>query len=288
MKLSMDTGSLTKKIDNMTALRMIKDAGFDAVDWSFFAFLTEEDDLICGDYRDKAKNIREYMDKIGISCNQAHAEMKYSHNDAMSLESESYMRMVRSLEVASILGASNIIIHPVASALSEGMSYLGFSREYFRSFIPYCEKFNIHISVENMFTAKNGKIVGIEDYTTTREHIEFVESIGSPWFNICLDVGHCNAVGINPPESSIRQIGGGLLKALHVHDNDGRLDRHLLPYLGSINWDRVTEALKDISYEGDFTFEACGMYYEIPTELMPYVLKLQAETGRELIKKIKN
>jgi len=72
-----------------------------------------------------------------------------------------------------------------------------------------------------------------------------------------------------------------------VHDVDGIDDTHTAPYFGVINWDQVMAALKEINYEGDFTFEVAGQYLNpLPKELFASALYHLAETGRYLMKKL--
>ena len=42
---------------------------------------------------------------------------------------------------------------------------------------------------------------------------------------------------------------------MHIQDNYGKGDSHVMPMVGTTNWDQVMRALKDIGYQGDFTFE---------------------------------
>jgi len=37
-------------------------------------------------------------------------------------------------------------------------------------------------------------------------------------------------------------------------------DAHTLPFFGIIDWEKVMEALADINYTGDLTYEANGFY----------------------------
>ena len=48
------------------------------------------------------------------------------------------------------------------------------------------------------------------------------------------------------------------LICLHLHDNDGTDDQHLLPYDGTVNWNLVVDILKDCNYNGPITLE---LYY---------------------------
>ncbi len=44
--------------------------------------------------------------------------------------------------------------------------------------------------------------------------------------------------------------------ALHINDNRGICDEHIIPFFGTFNMDDVMCALTDINYKGVFTFEA--------------------------------
>ena len=290
MKLSTETGGLRRRYDDKVAVKMIKDAGFDAFDYSFCYMLDQpEKDSLKDDYIEKAYELRKYADSIGIVCNQAHAPLDFRHTDSVSLDDKKYLRNVRAIEAASVLGAKSIIIHPLGSILKSddhNLDYFEYNTMYLRSYIPYCEKFKIHISVENLNTSKDGKALGIPGLTTPDEISGWVISLGSDWFNICLDTGHSAITGIEP-EDMIRGIGGELIKAVHIHDNDRLGDRHLLPFEGNLNWENVAQALKDINYEGDFTLEASLFFSGVPDKLVPSSLKYAHDVGRYLISRIK-
>ena len=88
----------------------------------------------------------------------------------------------------------------------------------------------------------------------TFDHIAFLDSaIG--WNHrqgICIDTGHRNLCG--DPVDALR-IAGSHLITLHIQDNHGEQDEHLLPDLGQIDWTGVSQALKDIDYQGVFMYE---------------------------------
>ena len=92
----------------------------------------------------------------------------------------------------------------------------------------------------------------------------------------------------NGPCDLIRALGKDRLKALHVHDVDGKDDLHTLPYFSKINWDRVCAALKEIGYEGDLTFEAGNFVNPLPRELCRPAADMMVAVGRHLINKIEN
>jgi sugar phosphate isomerase/epimerase len=75
---------------------------------------------------------------------------------------------------------------------------------------------------------------------------------------------------------------------LHIHDNDYKGDQHQLPYMGRIDWNKVTEALGEIDYDGDFTYEigTFNRLNRVGEELAPVELKYMADIGKYLVSKI--
>ena len=201
MKLSTETGFLRRRFGDKVAVKMIKEAGFDAFDYSFCYMLDQpEKDSLADDYLERAHALREYADSLGIVCNQAHAPLDFKHYDNISPDDMKYKRNLRAIEVASILGAENIVFHPLGSVLKSELDYFEYNTMYLKSYIPYCEKFRMHIAVENLNTSKDGVAFGIPGLTTPDEIATWVKSLGSDWFNICLDTGHSAITGIEPED----------------------------------------------------------------------------------------
>jgi sugar phosphate isomerase/epimerase len=72
---------------------------------------------------------------------------------------------------------------------------------------------------------------------------------------ICLDFGHAHLIG---------EVGDAVEAAAehvittHVHDNHGREDEHLVPYLGTIDWDLALVTMQKIGYDGVYVMELAG------------------------------
>lgn len=284
MLLSVDTNVLRDKYDDITAIKMIKEAGFDAYDYSMFRAKGERD-MLGDDYIERARNLRKISDEIGILCRQAHAPFSFQYTNKIDISDPEYLKIVRSMEVASILGAKNIIVHTVKKDLPDGFDLEDYSREFYRSFIPYCEKYNISISVENLVGRHPETKEKFEVFSNPLKHIEFVKSLESKYFNICIDVGHSALLGYMP-EDVINAMDSSLFKTIHIHDNDFERDSHVLPYEGKTDWEAVTKALANVGYEGDFSFELEGLFYRLDDALLPAGLKFAEATGRVLIEKI--
>jgi sugar phosphate isomerase/epimerase len=72
---------------------------------------------------------------------------------------------------------------------------------------------------------------------------------------ICLDFGHAHLMGDvgDAVETSAEHV-----ITTHVHDNHGRDDEHLVPYLGSIDWDHALVTMQKIGYDGVYVMELAG------------------------------
>jgi sugar phosphate isomerase/epimerase len=72
---------------------------------------------------------------------------------------------------------------------------------------------------------------------------------------ICLDFGHANLLG---DVADAVELAAEHLIATHVHDNHGREDEHLVPYLGNINWSTALVSMLKIGYDGTYMLEVAN------------------------------
>lgn len=279
MKLSVELSALTVKFGDYKAAELAKDAGFDAIDYSYY--WDGENETVLGDgYREYAKNLRAHLDKIGIACNQAHAPFSLKYGCAFDTSDKNYLWLVHSIESAAILGAKNIIVHSLA--VPQGVDFEAYNLKYYKSLVPYCEKFGIHVSVENLFSYDSKRHYYKGRLGSPEELNRMVEKINSPWINACVDIGHAALTGYEP-EDFIAKMSSNVLKALHVHDNNYLADSHIIPYTGELNWDAIMKSLKNIGYDGELTFEIFCYLKKFPDVLVPDALKLAVSIGRHLI-----
>jgi len=105
----------------------------------------------------------------------------------------------------------------------------------------------VTVCLENMSYPNSG-------VRTADQILAFISTVGADNVGVCLDTGHAVMAGIDCVEF-IRVVGSALA-ALHIHDNLGLEDNHVLPYeCNSISWDRVLPALSDSGYAGAFNLE---------------------------------
>jgi len=87
--------------------------------------------------------------------------------------------------------------------------------------------------------------------------MHLVDTIASPDLGTCMDTGHLNLTGGHWREYI--EWAGPRLKAIHIADNLGTTDNHILPYgPGTIQWHGFADALRAVNYQGLFNFEVGG------------------------------
>ena len=285
MLLSNTIEILNDHFGDAGAIKLLAECGFDAYDMSFITMDTCPEHPLNGEnYIEYLKNLRKVADEAGIVCNQAHAPFHSSYGEKEK-DDMRYRQIIRSIEGAAILGAKIIVVHPKqhlkywesAEELRE------INLEFYKSLIPYCEKYNIKVAVENMWQYKDG---GIVDSTCSRaaEFCDYVDMLDSKWIVACVDIGHVVLTG--ETLTNMFHSLGNRVQCLHVHDNDLIHDNHCLPFVMNVDFKEMVQALKDIEYKGDFTFEAASFCTKMPKELLPSALRFMHDTGRVLMKQI--
>ena len=284
MKLVMFTNFA--KIDTAEAVKLIAEAGFDAVDLSLFRMNNEGDALAGPDYKQEVERIRAAAEECGMTFEQAHAPFRFKNQ--ADYEGEVLPLTLRAIEIAGMLGVKTMVVHPIhyGDYRKSKDEMRQKSVAYYRALIPYCEKYGVKVAFENMWQC-NEFTRYIEDDTcsSAEEFASWFDEINSHWITGCLDLGHCPIVGRSTGDF-IRHIGADRIGCLHVHDNDFLHDSHTQPYFGKMDWDDITAALKEVGYKGNFTYETDTFLSRLPQELWLDGLKFQERIGRHLIKKI--
>ena len=282
MRLSVENYTLRKRYGDEKAIQMLKKAGFDCVDYSFYGW-EKEDDVLNDNYLEHAGKVRTLLDENGLICNQAHAPFVLRYGCRFDVSDEEYKRVVRSIIAAATMGAEYIVVHPILVPIGEDL--ISYNIKYYKSLELYCKKFHIRIAIENMFLYDE-KCKCIRGWLHTPELMkQIVNELQSEWFVLCLDIGHAALTGY-APEEMIRQFDRNMLQVLHIHDNDYLGDRHTIPYAGSFDWNKIMQALKDIGYNKDFTFEIPGYLKKMDDEFMDEALVFAEKIGKHLIKKV--
>ena len=279
-------------------LPIIAEAGFDGVDVSFSRFWTskeirsdiipetvESEDAFLG----SVAPIGAAAKKNGLKVFQTHAPYP---GWAKTEQTDAHLRDVLrwSVRATAELGAKYMIYHPVKSQPERAENWAK-TMEVCESLIPAAKQYGVTICLENLFRARKAgditKLVAATgaDYETAARKIDELNAFaGEELFGFCLDTGHSLLAGLDVKDVIVTM--GSRLKALHVHDNNGISDQHLMPYVGAVNWERFVDGLAQIDYRGVLSFETQDVWKLFDYDLMPSVEKLIAETGRMFARRI--
>ena len=267
---------------------LLHSAGYDAIDMSLFSMVRADSPYLAENWREYTEAQRRFADDRGIVFNQAHAPFSFHWEDSDVRENIAQPRVLRSIEVAAILGAETIVVHPL-----HYRDFAQFADEmheenlaYYRSMIPMCRDLGIKVAVENMWQMNpRRRFIDYDVAADPHELAAFIDELDSEWVTACLDLGHCGLVGEDAAES-IRILGHDRLGALHVHDNNFREDTHTLPGMGQMDWISICRALHDIDYSGEFTYEADSFLKNFRPEQLSDAAAFMVTIGRGLISEI--
>lgn len=291
MRISTSTGICTTVLHRETryftcadALRAIAAAGFGGVDLCFVAFGRPGMPMAAENWREWVAGQKALADRLGLVTNQGHAHY-YSAKDSYRYtaqdwdHAESLIR--RDIEAAGICGVPWLVVHPdshlkdgnYSRSLSLETQYARFSR-----LGELAGKWNVGIAIENMVDNNPIKRFG----GSHEDLLELLDRLGDDErFGVCWDTGHAN-LNQNDQPSAIRALGSRL-RCLHVNDNHGKTDDHTLPFLGTVQWQGIMQALKDIGYSGDFTYEIHRFTEGFTPAFYPRALTFARETAEHLL-----
>lgn len=169
------------------------------------------------------------------------------------------------IDMYEAIGIKNMVLHCdnlLNSALSKSEKIERNIRSL-KKIANYIKDKDITICLENLrhYNDKNEILVD----KSADDLLYIIEQVGSDRFGICLDTGHLNLTLKNQREFILK--AGDKLKALHIADNQGKSDQHMMPFArGNVDFEEVVKALKEIGYTGIFNLEIPGES-RIPLEL---------------------
>ena len=179
-----------------------------------------------------------YIKEKGLNITFAH--LGYKGINDIWLETEEGDKLVdyykNTLKECKEMGITLVVMHLTSHTEAPGPNEIGLRR--IKAIVDYAKDLNIKVAFENT------KIKGYLDYV--------IDYISNDNVGICLDVGHLHA-HFND-ELDFDKFKNRIF-AVHLHDNHGELDEHLIPFDGTVNWDWAIEKLRECNYNGPITME---------------------------------
>lgn len=232
------------------------DAGFRHFDMNFWDYCASPASPFRQDsWKSWVSGIAEKAAQMGVRFTQAHAEVyNFYRDDAARRE-----LYVRSLEGSAMLGIRWLVFHPSQrpdwESQPDDEQMIRENIEFFKPLAELGEKLGVGLALENMSHRSHG-------LTDAASLARLIDGLDSPFVGACWDTGHAHIAQADQA-ASIRLLGSRL-HALHVQDNNGQRDQHTAPHYGTIDWAPLMQALRDIDYPEDFTFEAHNLIRAVP------------------------
>ena len=113
MKIASQTEYVSARLNDYEAVRMVCEAGFDALDFSMFHMKNDDCPLNTSSYKEIAKELKNIADGFGKPFCQAHAPFPTMRDGDEEYNKIMLPRVKRSIEIAGMLGVENIVVHPI-------------------------------------------------------------------------------------------------------------------------------------------------------------------------------
>lgn len=204
------------------------------------------------EYQQMILHEKALADEAGVVIWQVHGPWRYPpHDETEALRQERFEVMKRSIRCTAMIGCNYWVIHPLMPFGPDDefdpVRFWDINLHFFKILLSYAKQYGITICFENM--PMKGLSISSPEQT-----LRFVRLMNDDHFAMCFDTGHAALF-----ESSFAEFlreAKDRIKVLHIHDNHGARDEHLIPYMGVIDWKEFLSTLKEIAFDGVFSMEA--------------------------------
>jgi len=229
-ELAVVVNNSNKNVTVFETIDAIKNAGFKNV---FIQWYNE-------DWMPNQQEQLNYIRECGLNVIFAH--LGYQNINDIWLDNEEGQKLVdrykNDIRMCKENNIPLVVMHLTRKSEAPMYNEIGLNR--FREIVEYAKEIDMKISFENT------KIKGYLEYVF--ENID-LDNIG-----LCFDSGHYHAHFNDELEFDKYK---NKIFAVHLHDNDGTSDQHLIPFEGTLNFEATLNKLKMCNYEGPITMELC-------------------------------
>lgn len=257
--------------------------GYKVLDINFCECMNPWSRMRRDDWEDYVRELGELGKRWGVQFRQSHLPYyDIFKNPEPDPVMEELIR--RSIIGSAMLGVKWAVTHP-GTVYGAGMDMSVSREENLRYFAPHVDtarQWGIGIALENDFEYHPGQPKRRIYCASVYELAELVDGFHDPQHvGVCYDFGHANLAG-GFHRKNLNVIGSRL-RAIHVQDNHGETDEHLMPFHGNIDWQEAMVGLADIGWEGDLTYEIQEFGRYLPNEQKHLVVEYSRKIGQILV-----
>lgn len=283
-KIGIFTDGVFKQPDFERGFELIKRCGFDCADYSGLVNTQSEFGLLEGDALiSKMREVKCAADRAGVEIYQLHGPWMAPLPNLTEEERRAWTDYAKKCILASeVLGSPHYIIHPMMPFGVRGKEDPEFVYESNRRFLgelcDTAEKVGVTVCLENM------PFPWMTLYSELHVR-DMVRELDRDNLKVCLDTGHSLVGGVQPRDA-VRALGDAI-EALHVHDNFGDTDRHLIPGQAKGEWDAFRLAVKECIPENVPMILETGPSHSYPADVREDLLRGYAGVAKYLCEREK-
>ena len=275
-------------LHELEVIRRTAAAGFDTMDLSTTKLEDPNSYLRADDWERRVDMIGETAAKCGITFSQLHLPYHKGGEAAKDprFKLPGFDRAFELCMERAYMAGGRLGI-PWAAAHCIGPWENGFdredtirlNREFYDKYVELGIKHGVGTTFENMVQGAPGR-AKIRYTAHQDELIEYVDGYRDPMVGICWDFGHANITGLDQ-RYAVRKVGKRL-KIVHIQDNHGDADEHLIPFMGTVDWYMVSDVLAEVGFDGSLSLEIGGYPKNAPRAMQDAIAKLAYETVERL------
>ena len=238
MKLATTTGDFNSYTGSQVeSLRLIREAGFRYADYSFGHDYATRTGVYAEDCEAHLERVGQACADLGIRPVQAHSPMGTPLNDP---DGRFLADTLRCVDACGYWGIPNLVVHSgYARGLDREATYAA-NKAFFLPLLERAETYGVNILAENF---NRMCVEGLWWIDNAADLLGLIEYVDHPLFHAVWDAGHANLQEM-PQDAELRLLGSHV-RALHIQDNCGDTDAHLLPFLGTMSLDAVMHGLAE-------------------------------------------
>ena len=268
-------------------------AGYEGLDFNFIDMVDRLDWL------DEAKAGR-WLDELDNAARAARLVWVQGHGPMFSMFADTpkdgrhRTLCVPAIRACARLKVPWMVLHPDVFAGAFDTAHRKALRdrnaEFFRTLLPECEKRHVGLALENIFDEAgrhDGRNARRYYGSAPDELCELIDALNHPLVGACWDTGHARIMGLD--QRAALAALGSRLKVVHIQENDGGNDDHMLPFHngpGGVDWSAVTDGLRAAGFQGAFTYEVHNAFRALPEALFDHALRYSVEVARYLTARI--
>lgn len=178
-----------------------------------------------------AKKYKLYIENVHAATNNLNAIWLNGDDGNRTI-----FELIKEIEDCSLYSVKTIVLHLTKGSNPPPVSKIGIER--IERLITLAEKHSVCLAFENVRLPQHTRYI--------------LDKYHSPFVGLCYDSGHENYWS---PDINWLDLYSDRIFAIHLHDNNGDMDSHLIPFDGSIDWSEKAKAIAASSYNGTVTVE---------------------------------